>query len=148
MIRLPDRSNTRARCGHCGKIQIKLQKVLYGLLRSLPGVEIEMIGFDGDHLHLVMVIYSISDVMGSLKSQLSSVMRKKFKWLAKVYWKENILWSPGYFISSVGIDEATPSKGMLSSKDEFRSAPAGAVMKTRIPVLAGGGIYFLTYVMS
>ena len=76
----------------------------------MPGVEIEMIGFDGDHLHMVMIIppkYSISDVMGRLKSQSSSVMRKKFKWLSKVYWKENIMWSPGYFISSVGVDEET-----------------------------------------
>lgn len=87
-----------------------LKKVLYGLLRSMPGVEIETIGFDGDHLHMVMVIppkYAISDVMGQLKSQSSSRMRKKFDWLAKVYWKENILWSPGYFVSSVGVDEET-----------------------------------------
>jgi len=76
----------------------------------MPGVEIETIGFDGDHLHMVMVIppkYSISDVMGRMKSQSSSRMRKKFDWLAKVYWKENILWSPGYFVSSVGVDEET-----------------------------------------
>jgi len=46
-------------------------KVLLGLLRSIPGVEIEMIGFDGDHLHMVMVMppkYSIAEVMGKLKS--------------------------------------------------------------------------------
>jgi putative transposase len=76
----------------------------------MAGVEIETIGFDADHLHMVMVIpprYSVSDVMGKLKSQSSSRMRKKFKWLEKVYWKENILWSPGYFVSSVGIDEKT-----------------------------------------
>ena len=76
----------------------------------MVGVEIEMIGFDEDHLHMVMVIpprYSISDVMGRMKSQSSSRMRKKFKWLRKVYWKENILWSPGYFVSSVGVDEET-----------------------------------------
>ena len=87
-----------------------LHKVLLGLQRSMVGVEIEMIGFDEDHLHMVMVIpprYSISDVMGKMKSQSSSRMRKKFKWLRKVYWKENILWSPGYFVSSVGVDEET-----------------------------------------
>ena len=79
----------------------------------MAGVEIEMIGFDEDHLHMVMVIpprYSISDVMGRMKSQSSSRMRKKFKWLRKVYWKENILWSPGYFVSSVGVDEETIKK--------------------------------------
>lgn len=87
-----------------------LKKVLAKLLRSIPGVEIETIGFDGDHVHMVMVIppkYSISSVMGKLKSQSSSELRKQFAWLSKVYWKENIVWSPGYFVSSVGVDEET-----------------------------------------
>ncbi len=76
----------------------------------MPGVEIETIGFDGDHLHMVMVIppkYSIADVMGRLKGQSSSRLRKKFKWLSRVYWNENIMGSPGYFVSSVVIDEDT-----------------------------------------
>ena len=76
----------------------------------MPGVTVETIGFDKDHVHMVMVIppkYSIADVMGRLKSQLASRMRKFFPWLEKVYWNENIVWSPGYFVSSVGIDEDT-----------------------------------------
>src|SRR3989344_2982571 len=79
-----------------------LEKVLRGLLRSMPGVTLETIGFDQDHLHLVMVIppkYPVSAVMAQLKSQSASIMRKKFSWLAKVYWKENIVWSPSYFVS-------------------------------------------------
>ena len=76
----------------------------------MPGVTVEAIGFDGDHLHMVMVIppkYSIATVMGQLKSQSASELRRTFKWLSKVYWKENIVWSPGYFVSSVGVDEVT-----------------------------------------
>jgi putative transposase len=87
-----------------------IRKTLPGLLRGMPGVEMESIGFDRDHVHLMMTIppkYSISEVMGSLKSQLASRMRKFFPWLAKVYWNETIVWSPGYFVSSVGIDEQT-----------------------------------------
>ena len=85
-----------------------LHQVLLKLRRSMPGVELETIGFDGDHLHMVMVIppkYSIAEVMGCLKSQSSSALRQKFSFLGKVYWKENIVWSPGYFVSSVGVDE-------------------------------------------
>ena len=80
-----------------------------------------MMGVDEDHLHMGMVIrprYSISDVMGRMKSQSSSRMRKKFKWLRKVYWKENILWSPGYFVSSVGVDEETIKKYVEREKIE------------------------------
>ncbi len=75
-----------------------LRVVMPKLLRSMPGVSVETIGFDLDHLHMVMVIppkYSISDVMGQLKSRSASNMRKTFKWLSKVYWKENVVWSPG-----------------------------------------------------
>jgi len=76
----------------------------------MSGVTIETIGFDQDHFHMVMVIppkYSVSSVMGKLKSQSSSHLRKRFSWLSKVYWKENIVWSPGFFVSSVGLDEDT-----------------------------------------
>ena len=76
----------------------------------MPGVTLETIGFDKDHLHLVMSIppkHSVSSVIGKLKSQLASELRKKFPWLRKVYWNENIVWSPGYFVSSVGVDEET-----------------------------------------
>jgi putative transposase len=76
----------------------------------MPGLKLETIGFDKDHLHMVMSIppkYSISSVMGKLKSQSASKLRKAFPWLTKVYWNENIVWSPGYFVSSVGVDEET-----------------------------------------
>jgi putative transposase len=65
-----------------------LQKVLPKLLREVPGVRIETIGFDRDHMHMVMEIppkYSISEVMGRLKSQSASALRKRFAWLEKVY---------------------------------------------------------------
>ena len=95
--------------GICGYIR----KLLPKLFRSMPGVKLETIGFDKDHLHMVMSIppkYSISSVMGKLKSQSSSQLRKSFSWLTKVYWNENIVWSPGYFVSSVGVDEETIKK--------------------------------------
>ena len=87
-----------------------LRKLLPHLLRSMPGCRLETIGFDKDHLHMVMVIppkYAVAEVMATLKSQSASYLRKKFPFLGRVYWKENIVWSPGYFVSSVGIDEQT-----------------------------------------
>jgi putative transposase len=88
-------------------VTVYVEKVLRGLLRSMPGVILETIGFDQDHLHMVMHIppkYPIASVIGQLKSQSASRLRKKFTWLQRVYWKENIVWSPGYFVSSVGVD--------------------------------------------
>ena len=87
-----------------------IRKLLPKLLRSMPGVNVETIGFDEDHLDMMMSIppkYSIPLVIGKLKSQSAARLRKAFPWLSKVYWNENIVWSPGYFVSSVGIDEET-----------------------------------------
>ena len=60
------------------------------------------------HIHLVMVIpprYAVSDVIGRMKQFTASRLREKFAWLGKVYWKERLVWSPGYFVSTVGVDE-------------------------------------------
>ena len=79
------------------------------LRRAMPGVEIVAQNILPEHLHLVMVIpprYAVSEVIGRLKGQTASLLRKQCAWLGKVYWAENILWSPGFFVSTVGVDEA------------------------------------------
>jgi len=86
-----------------------LAKLFPKLLRQLPGVEILLQNIQPDHIHAVMVIpprYAVSDVIGRLKCQSASLLRKQFGWLDRVYWKENVVWSPGYFVSTVGVDEA------------------------------------------
>ena len=70
-----------------------LKKVLVKLSRSISFVTIETIGFDLDHLHMVMLVphkYGILSVMGALKAHSASELRKRFSWLSKVYWKEKI----------------------------------------------------------
>ncbi len=87
-----------------------LSKLFPKVMRSLPGCEIKEFNIQVDHIHAVMVIpprYAVSEVMGKIKCWTASQLRKKFTWLRKVYWKENIVWSPGYFVSSIGLDEKT-----------------------------------------
>ena len=74
----------------------------------MPSVTIEECNIQIDHIHMLLIIppkYSVADVVAQLKARTSGLLRKKFDWLAKVYWKENIVWSPGYFVSTVGINE-------------------------------------------
>ena len=88
-----------------------LRKLFPKVIRQMPGVILNTVGFDQtmkDHVHLEMVIppkYSVSDVVAQLKSQTASELRKKFSWLGKVFWKENLVWSEGYFVASVGVNE-------------------------------------------
>ena len=74
----------------------------------MPGVEILEKNMQVDHIHAIMMIppkYAVSDVIGRIKGRSASMLRKKFAWLGKVYWKERIVWSPGYFVSTIGLNE-------------------------------------------
>jgi len=74
----------------------------------MPGCEIVEYNIQVDHIHLLMVIplkYAVSVVIGQMKQYTASRLRGKFAWLEKVYWKEQVVWSPGYFVSTVGLDE-------------------------------------------
>ena len=88
-----------------------VRKILTHTVRSMNGVKIEELGIDDkmkDHIHLVLTIppkYGASDVIARLKAESASMLRKKFAWLKNVYWKENIVWSPGFFLSTVGANE-------------------------------------------
>ena len=77
-------------------------------MRRMPGCEIVERNTQVDHIHLIMVIppkYAVSDVIGEIKQYTAKKMREKYAWLEKVYWKEWVVWSPGYFVSTVGLDE-------------------------------------------
>ena len=78
------------------------------IMKGMPGCYIIEQNIQEEHIHMLMVIppkYAVSDVIGEIKQYTASKIRKKFAWLEKVYWKENVVWSPGYFVSTIGLDE-------------------------------------------
>jgi len=84
-----------------------MHRLLYEASESIPGVEIREQNVQEDHVHMMIIIpprYSVSEVVQRLKGVTSMIMRKKMKWLKKMYTKSGI-WSTGYFVSTVGIDE-------------------------------------------
>ena len=83
-------------------------KLFPKVMGKLSDCEIIKYNIQTEHIHIVMVIppkYAVSTVVGKIKGMTSSELRKKFDWLKNRYWKENIVWSPGYFVSTVEIDE-------------------------------------------
>ena len=85
-----------------------LAKILPNVLETMPGCEIIKCNIQVDHIHMIMVIpprYAVSDVIGRMKGMTASRIRKKFAWLKKLYWKESVVWSTGYFVTTIGIDE-------------------------------------------
>ena len=84
------------------------QEVIKTLVKYYEGVEITEINVQVDHVHMVMIIppkYSVSSVIQRIKSESAKIVRRKFEWLDKVYWGTRSLWSSGYFVSTIGLNE-------------------------------------------
>ncbi|MBN2717059.1 MAG: transposase [Deltaproteobacteria bacterium] len=47
----------------------------------------------------------MSDIVNALKSNTASKLKAKFAFLEKVYWGTDSIWSTGFFVSSVGVNE-------------------------------------------
>ena len=86
-------------------LHVKLEEVR----KWYPDWEYVAIGMEVDQMHWHMVIppkYAVSFAVETLKKNTSRALSERFAFLAKVYWDREGIWSPGYFVSTVGINEA------------------------------------------
>ena len=84
-----------------------IEQRLFDIEQYHPEVEIETYKVQIDHVHVVMIVppkYSVSSMVGKIKANSSRAIRKQFPWLKRIYWRQEF-WSPGFFSSTVGINE-------------------------------------------
>jgi putative transposase len=116
-----------------GELKSFIETRLYDIQEYHPDIEIEKYSIQVDHVHLIVIIppkYSVSKIIGKIKANTSREIRKEFEWVKKVYWR-NEFWSPGFFSSTVGIDEEVikryvefqekADKGQLQMGFDFKS---------------------------
>lgn len=80
---------------------------MYILCRQKDLVEVLELNIQEDHIHLVLSIppkYSVSSMMGFLKGKLALRLFQRYELLGKRYWGRH-LWSRGYCVSTVGLNE-------------------------------------------
>jgi len=85
--------------------RIKLNEVR----KWYPVLEIKEVNHGEDHVHLLLSIpptMSVGRVIRIIKSNTGKKMRDKFPFLKQlVYWGSTGIWSDGYFVSTVGLNE-------------------------------------------
>ena len=80
---------------------------IYALCRQKELVEVLELSIQPDHVHLIVSIppkYAVSNIMGYLKGKLSIRLFEQYERLGRRYWGRH-LWSRGYCVSTVGLDE-------------------------------------------
>ena len=78
-----------------------------------PDVMIKEINTDQDHIHMLISIppqWAVGKVVGIIKSNTARNLKAEFPFLKEVYWGTESIWSEGYFVSQVGINEQTIRK--------------------------------------
>jgi len=88
-----------------GEIKQLTEKSLIEITQYHPDVHVVKMNVREDHVHLVMEIpprYAVSEIVGKMKQNSSRKIGKKVK--------GEVVWSPGFFSSTVGLDEKAVMK--------------------------------------
>jgi len=81
---------------------------LQELSKNYPELEIIKINHDEDHIHILISIppkMSVGRVVAIIKSNTARRLKEKFGFLKEAYWGTESIWSGGYFVSTVGLNE-------------------------------------------
>ncbi len=83
-------------------------KIMNQVKEVLPDIIPLTMNYGQDHIHLHLSIppkRRVSNVIRTIKSISGRLLKKKFDYMKKAYWGVDGIWSDGYFVSTVGIDE-------------------------------------------
>jgi putative transposase len=90
-----------------------VRECLKRMVEYYPVIEILKMNHDRDHIHFLMSIppkIGVGKVVGIIKANMARDMKKKFPFLREVYWGTESIWSGGYFVSTVGVNEEVIGK--------------------------------------
>ena len=91
-----------------GEVGEYTTREIYRLIDQKDRVEVLEANVQADHVHLVLSIapkYKVSEVMGFLKSKLAVRVFYKYPQLRKKRYGGSHLWSRGYCVTTIGLDE-------------------------------------------
>ena len=91
-----------------GPVREYLQKTLEHLDKLDDDIVVKKVNVQIDHIHMIIVIpprVSVSSVVGFFKSQTAKLLKKGFSYLRFGIKGRGSIWSRGYCVTSVGVDE-------------------------------------------
>lgn len=82
--------------------------VMKRVCKHYPDIELIEANTDEDHIHLLVSIppkMSVSKAVNLLKSNSARALRLRFPFMSEMFDKNIGIWSDGYFVSTVGVNE-------------------------------------------
>jgi len=85
-----------------------LEKVLMKLEGLEDDIEVLRVNVQEDHVHLVIIIpprFSVAKVVQYMKSLTGRLLNEKFEFMRKAMYGKGGVWSRGYCVSTIGLNE-------------------------------------------
>lgn len=108
-----------------GEAREEIRDVLRRLVDAKDGVELVEGSVCRDHIHMCLRIapkHAVSKVMGYLKGKSALIMFDHHPEWRRLTGRDRTLWARGYFVSTVGLNEATIRKYVRNQEDASRIA--------------------------
>lgn len=86
------------------------ERKLVEVRKYYPDIEFIEYNIQPDHVHLVLSFppkYSPGKIVQVIKANTGKALRDRFSFLKYVFFGRGGIWSVGYFVSTVGLDEET-----------------------------------------
>jgi putative transposase len=83
-------------------------KKLAEITEHYPTIGFRTVNHDKDHIHLLMTVpptMAVGKAIGIVKQNTARELKQKFPFIKEVYWGTDGVWSDGYFVTTVGINE-------------------------------------------
>jgi putative transposase len=103
-----------------GQCRDEVGRLIRELLEKKHGIEIIEGKVCVDHIHLCVRIppkYAVSDIMGYVKGKSALIINDRHpEWKSRIG-KDKTFWARGYYVSTVGLNEATIKKYIQSQEE-------------------------------
>jgi len=79
-----------------------------GLQRKHPELQVINVNTDEDHVHILLGIapkLSVAQAVSIIKANTARQLKQKFPFLRTGYFDTQTIWSVGYFVSTIGLNE-------------------------------------------
>jgi len=84
------------------------EKILSHIPELAPDIEVIKLNVQEDHVHMVVVIpprIAVADAIQFIKTQSAKKLKAKFPFMQKTCVRKSDIWSRGYCVSCIGLDE-------------------------------------------
>jgi putative transposase len=84
------------------------EKILLHIFELDPDIEVIKVNVQEESVHMVIVIpprIAVANAIQFIKTKSAKVLKAKFSFIQKTYARKSGIWSRGYCVSCIGMDE-------------------------------------------